>query len=274
MDMSLQLSGTITYYVALTNSAATAYQFNALGAALPQFGLAWVMAIRYFSKIYGSQLLATAKYTQFASFAKASVAATMVTAAWGVANILWHSDALAYNYAMNGCEFAGSTECFPIYEKLFLAEGSVTDNFPLAAVAIFIDSAFNVSRGLILACKDFKFIAIAAVTSFVFVYAPAIFIAIHFYSASARSLYVASLMPMTYLTATHWWRTRANILAMLAGKSGPWTHGSNASSEEMNPYSGASVGKDDGLGAPLLDAEQDGAVGAGLHYELMGESDN
>ena len=77
---------------------------------------------------------------------------------------------------MNGCEFAGSTECFPIYETLFLGEGNVKDNFPIAAVAIFIDSAFNVTRGLVLACKDFKFIAIAAVTSFIFVYVPAILI--------------------------------------------------------------------------------------------------
>lgn len=275
MDMSLQLSGTITYFVALTHSAATAYQLNALGAALPQFGLAWVLSIRYFTKIWGSQLLATAQYAQFASFAKASVVATLVTAAWGVVNILWHSDALAYNYAMNGCEFAGSTECFPIYEKLFLGKGNVKDNFPIAAAAIFIDSAFNVTRGLILACKDFKFIAIAAVTSFIFVYVPAILIAIHFYSASARSLYVASLMPMSYLTATHWWRTRANLSAMMAGRSGPWAHGINEpSSDGTNPYTGASVGSDGGLGMPLLDAEQDGAVGAGMSYELMGESDN
>jgi hypothetical protein len=57
MDLSLQLSSTITFYIALMHSAPTAYQLTALGAAMPQYGLSYVIALRFIGKIVGAQLL-------------------------------------------------------------------------------------------------------------------------------------------------------------------------------------------------------------------------
>jgi hypothetical protein len=89
---------------------------------------------------------------------------------------------------------------------------------------LFVDSIFNVLRGLVLSCLDFDFIGKAAGAAFVCVYVPAILIAWGT-GVTARGLYIAQNTPMIFLMLGHIWRLHSNVAKMSAGVNGPWSKG-------------------------------------------------
>mmetsp|Transcript_14934 Transcript_14934/g.44365 ORF Transcript_14934/g.44365 Transcript_14934/m.44365 type:complete len:639 (+) Transcript_14934:88-2004(+) len=222
MDLCLQLSSTITFYVALMHSAPTAYQLTALGAALPEYGLAYVIGIRFIAKIVGSQLLARGLHKQYVLFAKTALVATVAILAVALSVVIAYRDTIAYEYGYNACEFAGSAECFPVYEAVFGGTNPLPSNFDIFAAVVLIDGVFNVLRGLILSCLDFNFIGVAAAAAFFCVYLPAILIA-YAAGATVRGLYLAQNAPLLFLAAGHLWRLLQNTTKMREGESGPWS---------------------------------------------------
>lgn len=98
MDLCLQLSATITFYVALMHSAPTAYQLTALGNALPEYGLAYVLGIRFISKIVGAQLLSRKAYVAFKKFAMMALVATTLICCVSVGIVVAYRESIAYDY--------------------------------------------------------------------------------------------------------------------------------------------------------------------------------
>jgi hypothetical protein len=98
MDLCLQLATTITFYVALLHSAPTAYQLTALNNAMPQYGLAYVIGIRFISKIIGAQLLSRRRYAAFRVFAAMALVATLLICCVSIGVVLSYRDSIAFEY--------------------------------------------------------------------------------------------------------------------------------------------------------------------------------
>lgn len=222
LDLCLTLASTITYYVALSHSAATTYELNALQSATPAFGVSYTFAIAYFAKILGAQFMGRGTHTHFRTLIHITMAAVFVIMVIQMSLIFSEIDAVAYYFSKPACEFAGTESCAPLYRDIFLANDNVRDVFVCFAPIVAIVSAFNPLRAFVSVCLDFDFMCRSAVAAFVFGFVPAICITTAV-GTTATGLYISQNMPIIILTVIFAIRLRCNLHKMDAGIDGPWS---------------------------------------------------
>ena len=195
LDLSIQLSTTITYYLAYASSAATAYKLVAVGAAMPQLGLIYAGLLALMLKVFGASMLGCGNVSGFIFLSRgalvvcASLWVSLLVQLTAFRRPLW------YEYGQSACLFASSESCIPLYESIFHSDESLFDLNDTVGVVVAVQLAMGTCRGILMALLDFDFIYQLSIGSFVIAYIPAILIACEVYDRSANSMLIA-----TYIT--------------------------------------------------------------------------
>ena len=126
VDLSIQLSITITIYIAATQHLSTGYKLAGAQAAYWSFGPSYLVGINMLLKILGSQLMGrgeTKKYLIHFIYAIILTVSMAIGAIWLGASM---GNGLAYDFGETACIYAGQgKECAQIYVGIFLGDDSL-----------------------------------------------------------------------------------------------------------------------------------------------------
>jgi len=229
VDLSIQLSLTITIYVAASQSFEDAYKLSAVQSAYWTFGPAYMMGFTVFLKLLGAQMIARREFSDFVKVF--SFAAILTTSLAGAAIIAAHVKRVpvGYFYGESACIFATQKECAPVYANIFEGPDQLASVFEVFGPTVGLQLVFLLMRAGLSTCHDFMFMAKSSAFSFVVVYIPAILVA-RYAIQRAAAYYVAMYLPHFVLIAIFGVRMVSHLRKLLNGQEGPWTkHGRRAS---------------------------------------------
>lgn len=229
VDVAVQLSLTCTIYVAAMRSFETAYKLAAAQAAYWLLGPQYLVGSMYVLKLFGSRMVAQGQLQRFIrTYAFVGYMATAM-AIGAVFTSYLKRDPLAYVYGESACVYASSPQCAVAYANIFGdhdqgsdSTDSLADVFEAFGPTVALNMLFLVLRLGLSCCHDFAFMARGALGAIVLVYVPAICVA-HFVFGTAISYYIAMYAPHFALILVFGWRMVSHLLAMHAGRVGPWT---------------------------------------------------
>jgi Na+-driven multidrug efflux pump len=219
-DVTLQLMGSITVYVAAFESLPTLYQLSAAGAALPQY-TAYASGVSFMCKIVGSGLIGHGSYDRFRKFMNGMFGVALLLGLVAFVAIYPFRTAISATYAIQSCGFAYSQNCLGVYRNLFGHEG-IDITFEIFTFSACFTCITAVARAGLYACQDFAFMAKASVVAFVLVFLPTLLIA-RFAFESAAALYLAANLPGWFLTVVFLLRLQYNTRKMIRDERGPWS---------------------------------------------------
>ena len=223
VDVAVQLSTSITNYMAASDHFETAFKLGAAESAYWSFGPQYLAPTMMLVKIFGSKMIANGQYELFL---RVFFFATLVASSLAISAILAaavKADFVAYDYGSSACVYASQTECASAYASIFSQEGNGLDSmFEVFGPTVGLNLFFGIFRTGLMACHDFSFIAKGAVGSLVLVYVPAILMA-KFVFKTPLSYYIAMYVPHVALLFVFGWRMWTHIQCMRKGRDGPWT---------------------------------------------------
>jgi len=224
VDLSIQLSLTITIYVAATQHFEFAYKLSAVQAAYWTHGPQYLIGMMLFVKMVGAQLIASKEYY---TFLRMFAVTGLVTLGLFISGILAAVSArfpTAYSFGQNACIFATTPECLPIYESIFQGTDSLPTVFGAFGAIVGTQLLFILLRAGLAMCYDFKFMAISSVVTFIFVYIPMISTVSTVSNPYTTTLYyIAMYSPHFALIIVFGTRLIMNFMKLYRDEPGPWT---------------------------------------------------
>ena len=193
VDVTVQLSLTISIYVASSDNFEEAYKIAAAQAAYWTFGPQYLVGSFMFLKVLGAKMIGSGQHKKFVfTFATISIF-TISLAIGAVVAAATHGDPVAHQFGESACIFASNASCVTAYNTIFSGGDSLT---------VLISGAFGPIVGLQLVflllrcglamCHDFSFMAKASSATFVVVFVPAISIAHIVFNRSTVAMFTAS----------------------------------------------------------------------------------
>jgi len=233
VDLSIQLSLTITIYVAATQHFEFAYKLSAVQAAYWTHGPQYLIGMMLFVKMVGAQLIASKEYY---TFLRMFAVTGLVTLGLFISGILAAVSArfpTAYSFGQNACIFATTPECLPIYENIFQGPDSLPNVFIAFGPIVGLQLLFILLRAGLAMCYDFKFMAITSVVTFIIVYVPMIIaISVIPNPYTTTLYYIAMYSPHFVLIIVFGTRLIMNLIKLYRDEEGPWTFAQRTENEE------------------------------------------
>lgn len=224
VDLAVQMSLTVTTYLAAKHDMETAYKIAAAQAAYWGFGPSYMVGIMLFLKVSGSRLVASGKFRQFVGgFVVALVIATTL-ALVAVFSAYSKRVPVAFDYGESACIFASDAGCAPVYAGIFVGQDSLAKVFEAFGPTVGLNMLFMAFRAGLATCHDFAFMAKASVVTLLLVYVPVI-IAVDLAMSEhlAMGYYLAMYAPHFAMIVVFGYRMKGHLSAMLNDRPGPWT---------------------------------------------------
>ena len=223
LDLAAQCSITAGIYTGgAVLGIGAMYQIATLQAAFPQYGLIWIFALIYMVKVYGTPLVVAKTYSQFKGQLSGIIAYGFVLMVVSAITLMPYKVPIAFAQAQQACRYASSLECTNIFTDVFggatnseTVQGSTMWTFvPILMAQCF----YRLFKAALYACgDDWRFMASAGVASFIFIFLPAIGVAV-LYFKNIVSIVTAMYLPSLVLAISFVCRTRQNINRMLSGE--------------------------------------------------------
>jgi hypothetical protein len=224
VDLAVQLSITITIYLASMQSMATGYKLAAAQAAYWSFGPSYLVGINMLLKLIGSRLMGSG---QIKKYLLHFLYGAILTVAMAVGAILLGSvmgNSFAYDFGESACIFAsGGLECAEVYGEIFLGKDSLNilmTNYLGPTVGMQL--IFMLLRAGLATCHDFSYMAKASSVCFVIGYVPSIMYA-HYFGRTASSYFIAMYVPHVLMVILFGKRMYNHGQCILNGRPGPWS---------------------------------------------------
>ena len=272
VDLAVQLSLSVTIYVASAHQFEAAFKLGAVQAAYWSFGPSYVMGVFFVVKLLGAAMISKGKFEQYLAALQKCVLLVLAMGAAAIVAAVTLRDAVAFDYGKAACVFASSESCASAYHNVFGGRDAMDRVFEAFGPVVLLNMLFMTSRMSLACCHDFAFMAKAAVWTFVIVFTPAILVARFAFDGSTTALYVAMYLPHFVMSVVFSKRMWAHARAMREGRPGPWTDHSRRMSV-ANPSSlDVLIGLSDAERAALaaLAAENGGAGGDDVEAEKKG----
>eukprot|EP00808_Paulinella_micropora_P027783 g63657.t1 len=223
VDLAVQLSLTITIYIAAVHSFEIAYQLSALQAAYWSFGPSYMVGMMLTMKVAAASYIATGEYTKFriALFIFAGFTICLMVQAI-VVSVLFQAP-IAFEYGQSACVYASTTNCAFTFASIFFPPEGLAEVFRVFGPVVGLQMLFQLLRTALAACHDFRFMAKASILTFVVVYVPAILIASLKYAEYGTAYYLAMYLPHFALIIVFGWRLALHVRTMKHKGEGPWT---------------------------------------------------
>ncbi len=254
VDIAIQLSASITTYVAASEHFEIAFKIAAPQAAYWSFGPQYLMGSMFIFKMMGSTLIASGQHSMFLGL-MFFISILTISLMIGAVLAAYATDIYtAYDFGSSACIYATKQECAISYASIFAGKDSLQSVFDAFGWVVGFNLIFVLLRGSLMICHDFDFLAKAAISSFFVVYLPAIFLA-RFYIQTSVSYYIAMYIPHFALIIVFGWRMYRHVQCLRNGSDGPWT----IHTRKMSSFSRGSDGLDrlptdsERLDTPLLD---------------------
>ena len=113
------LRTTIAYFVALSHSHADGYILNAVDAAMPMFGMAYLASFAALLKFLGPLWIGQGKTPNFIALALSGWVLALLVGVTGMVFTTAYDTGIAVSFAQPACAFAHSEPCFKVYEDIF-----------------------------------------------------------------------------------------------------------------------------------------------------------
>lgn len=233
VDISVQLSLTITIYVAAHHNLETAYKLAATNAAYWAFGPSYFVGYMLFIKILGSRMIAEGN-KEFIPFMVEILILLIAVSAGAIIGAYIEQDATAFEYAESACIFASKEACGDVFADIFHGNDSMSNLFGIFGPLVSFQMIFIVMRTTLAMFYDFSFLWKASVGVFVVVYTPSILVA-HYVWNTAESYYVVMYLPHFAMIVVFGYRLYHNLQKFMNDEPGPWkTHARRMSSYNAN----------------------------------------
>jgi hypothetical protein len=119
VDLAVQLSISITVYVAASKNFETAYKIAAAQAAYWSLGPSYLIGTMLFLKVTGSSLVASGKHKVFVGFFKAAMVLVASLSVAAVFSAILKRIPIAFDYGESACVFASQPDCALSYARIF-----------------------------------------------------------------------------------------------------------------------------------------------------------
>ena len=240
VDMALQLSMSITVYVAATQHVTTSYKLAASAAAYWNFGPSYLVGINMMLKLFGSRLMGAGRFRVYAANFSCALILTLSLSAGAVIMGASRGAPIAYDFGSSACVFASQKECANVYASIFAGEDSLQSLFSgILGPTVAMQLIFILLRAGLATMHDFSFMARSSGACFVVAFVPAIIVARA--QNTATAYFVAMYSPHFLMILVFGWRMLGHLRAIRAGQSGPWTIHSETLARGRSMSSGRSV---------------------------------
>ena len=243
VDLAVQLSITVTIYVAADRSFSNAYKIAAVQAAYWTFGPAYIVGTSLMIKTLGSRMIAQGSHRSFIGLFVFFVGLCIALGIGAFVTAFVKREVVAYDFGQSACIYASKRECAGLYGDIFKKDDSLAQVFEAFGPTVFLQMLFYGMRAGLAICYDFDYLAKVACTTFVVVYVPTILV-VRYAIDTATGYYVAMYLPHFVMIVVFGRRMWRHITALLNGEPGPWT-------EQMNRMNGPP----NDLDAALLDGK-------------------
>ena len=265
VDVAVQLSLTVSIYVAARRRFETAWKLAAAQAAYWQLGPQYLVSTMYIVRVFGSQMVAAGHHRQFVHTFATGGYFTAALAVGAALIALTMRRPLAFVFGESACVYASSAPCATAYAQIFgtaadrpgspdetsasaappfTFDGSVdgeSDSLSHVFVAfgptVGLQMIFVLLRAGLAVCHDFRFMALAALAALGVVFVPTIILA-DVYFGSSVAFYVAMYAPHFALIAVYGVRMLCHLRGLLSGNPGPWTAYMAAGGQQGLPNEG------------------------------------
>jgi len=222
VDLSVQLSKTVTIYVAASQGFQEVYKLATVDAAYWNFGPAYIVPMYTILKMMGAQLIANGRHREFIRFFIFFVVITLSLGSGAIVVAYWKQSPVAFEYGESACVYATSTGCSPIYKAIYEGANGLHSVFAAFGPTVLLNMLFSTLRQGLATCHDFSFLAKASAATFLIVFPPSILIA-RYYINTAVGYYVAMYLPHFVMVAVFGYRMVGHLYRMAGGEQGPWT---------------------------------------------------
>lgn len=260
VDVAVQLSLTVTIYIAASRSFETAYKLAAAQAAYWQMGPQYLVSTMYIVRIFGSQMVASGQHAAFVEQYRLGLLIASGMAAGAVLIAALMREPLGYEFGASACVYASEPACAPAYARIFGTAGGRSDDdkddlsdvFTAFGPTVGLQMLFQLLRAGLAVCHDFTFMARAAVGSVLCVYVPTIIVA-RLYFDTAVAYYISMYAPHFALILVFGARMVRHAKCLSTGRPGPWTaHMARASMSSAARGSEPAAAEAGGMRAPLV----------------------
>jgi hypothetical protein len=255
VDVTIQLSGSLTNYIAASDHFEIAYKLGAAESAYWSFGPSWLMGSMMFFKLLGASIIANGRYTFFRGFFYSVGILTLSLSIGAIVAAAMKKQYVAFEYGASACIYASQEKCASSYASIFQGSDDLSTLFEYFGPTVGLNLFFIFLRASLMTCHDFHYIAKTATASFFVVYLPALFLA-KFVFKSAISYYVALYIPHFALIFVFGLRMKKHLHCMEEGIDGPWTPHtrkmSNVAGDENHQEVAELFGDKDEMEKPLL----------------------
>ena len=260
VDLAVQLSITITIYIAASQHLSLGYKLAASQAAYWKFGPSYLIGINLLLKIIGSRLIGSGQSRKYLAYFFLGLMLTICMSIGAVWLSISYGSNIAYDYGSSACVFGGSLNaCSSIYANIFLGKDSLSNLLSYVfGPTVGLQMIFMFLRCALATCHDFAFLAKAAWACFIFGYIPSILFA-RYVENTASSYFVAMYVPHCLMILIFTKRMYSHVQCILNDKRGPWTEhletmerNRSKSSLSINGNSNNNKNKSDDPGSYLL----------------------
>lgn len=241
VDLSVQLSISITIYVAATQHVMTSYKLAAAQAAYWSFGPQYLVGVNVMLKLFGSRLMGAG---QFRTYAANFFNAFLLTCSLAVGAIIMgvlQGAPIAFDFGSSACVFASDKGCASVYAGIFAGDDSLQAVFSrVFGPTVALQLLFLLLRAALATVHDFAFMARASSACFVVGFVPAIVLARA--QNTATAYFIAMYAPHFLMILVFGWRMLGHLRAIRAGRAGPWTVHSETLARHRSLSRGSSRG--------------------------------
>ena len=227
VDLAVQLSKTITIYVAASQGFEEVYKIASVDAAYWNFGPAYIVAMFTILKMMGAQLIANGKHAAFIRFYYFFIIITFSLGIGAIVVAYLRQNPVAFEYAQSACVYATSEGCSTVYKNIFKGDNALHSVFAAFGPTVLLNMLFGTLRQGLATCHDFSFLAKASTAIFVLIYTPSILVA-RYSLNTAVAYYVAMYMPHFVMVVVFGYRMMGHLSKLNSGQPGPWTEHASA----------------------------------------------
>ena len=222
VDLAVQLSITITIYVAATQHVMTSYKLAAAQAAYWSFGPQYLVGINMMLKLFGSRLMGVGRFRAYAANFFYAFLMTCSLAVGAVVLGVSQGAPIAFDFGSSACVFASTKGCANVYAGIFAGDDSLQQVFSqVFGPTVAMQLLFLLLRAGLATVHDFAFMARASSVCFVVAFVPAIVLAR--VQNTAMTYFIAMYAPHFLMILVFGWRMLRHLRAIRAGQDGPWT---------------------------------------------------
>lgn len=124
VDITVQLSVTITIYTASHNGFESAYEIAAAQAAYFTWGPNYILYMGIIFKVIGARLIGEGKFGVFKRFFSFFTTMVLTLFVAGLIGGFVFGDAISLTFMESGCIYASDKGCASVYERIYIGEDS------------------------------------------------------------------------------------------------------------------------------------------------------